>query len=62
MVERTPSTLHYKPNKIENMEKFIAVKNPNVPGNDCDMCALKNVCNGPCDLAHGYHYERVYVR
>ena len=62
MVERTPSSVHYKPNKIKDMEEFIAVKETKVRGNDCIFCVLKDKCNVPCDLPHGFHYEMVFLK
>lgn len=44
------------------MEKFKVVKNPNVPGNDCNFCVLKDKCQGPCDLPYGFHYEMVLLK
>ena len=44
------------------METYIKVKEIPINGNDCNYCALKNVCNGPCDLPYGYHYEKVYTK
>ena len=62
VVERAPSPVHYKPNKIKDMEKYIKVKEEPISGNDCNYCALKNVCAGDCGLPYGYHYEKVYIK